>query len=147
MEDQYNPHGDSSRGNFLFTSVPVLATNSSSPGGNFVTRHSSSNGGGSSILGSQIMAVNTNLGGDCNFPASDLVVKVEPSGSQSQNYHQVHDFHYHLMREFQISSGGNNSNDLDSMKAKIISHSLFSNLLQAFLDCQKVILNFNFEIN
>ncbi|XP_022962481.1 homeotic protein knotted-1-like isoform X1 [Cucurbita moschata] len=141
MEDQYNPHGDSSRGNFLFTSVPVLATNSSSPGGNFVTRHSSSNGGGASLLGSQIMAVNTNLGGDCNFPASDRVVKVEPSGSQSQNHHhhhQVHDFHYHLMREFQISSGGNNSNDLGSMKAKIISHSLFSNLLQAFLDCQKV---------
>ncbi|XP_022951002.1 homeobox protein knotted-1-like 2 [Cucurbita moschata] len=52
-------------------------------------------------------------------------------------------FHYHHHQEqqqqvhdFQISSGG--SKDIDVMKAKIISHSQFSNLLQAFLDCKKV---------
>ncbi|CAK9312483.1 unnamed protein product [Citrullus colocynthis] len=130
MEDQYKVHGDRCRGNFLYNSVPVLATNSSSPAGNFVIRSSSSNG-------NQIMAVNANLAsGDSNyFPPSDQVVKVEPPTVQ------VHDFHYHLIREFQNNNNNNitiNNNNVDSIKAKILSHSLFSNLLQAFLDCQNV---------
>lgn len=155
-EEQYNPHGDSSRGgNFLYTSVPVLATNSSSPAGNFVIRPSSSSNGGSSSnnnnsnnnanFGNHPMAVVGNLAADCFQPSDQdyRLVKVEPAGSQSQRQ-QVHDFHYHLMREFQIGGGGGQpqkENDVVSMKARIVSHAQFSNLLQAFLDCQKVLFN------
>ncbi|KAL0558119.1 hypothetical protein IC582_006684 [Cucumis melo] len=151
-DDEYKVHGDRCRGNFLYNSVPVLATNCSSPVGNFVIRSSyssasSSNGNNHNHHHHHmIMAA-----GHSNnyFPPSDqlqLPVKVEPptttaTASSSQSHHiQLHDFHYHLMTEFQnnhINININNHNS-DSIKAKILSHSLFSNILQAFLDCQNV---------
>ncbi|KAI3930079.1 hypothetical protein MKX01_020749 [Papaver californicum] len=91
------------------------------------------------------------------------IVKTEAVGSTySQQQKQIHnhqEFHYpSLMRgghgnqqhetvhhqqqqqqQHQRQQGGfNNSNNLEAIKAKIITHPQYSNLLEAYMDCQKV---------
>ncbi|XP_016165759.2 homeobox protein knotted-1-like 2 [Arachis ipaensis] len=71
-------------------------------------------------------------------------VKTEPRNSSQQlhNTHQI--FNYPLMRPNDLhhssDQGGtqNSNDDVEAIKAKIIAHPHYSNLLQAYMDCQKV---------
>ncbi|KAJ1423474.1 hypothetical protein SESBI_12412 [Sesbania bispinosa] len=49
-------------------------------------------------------------------------------------------FHYPLMRGNLVQEGGSqqSSNEVEAIKAKIIAHPQYSNLLQVYMDCQKV---------
>ncbi|KAK7853177.1 homeobox protein knotted-1-like 2 [Quercus suber] len=135
MEDYNNQLNENSapRGNFLYAS-PVLAANSSGYG-----RTSSG-----SNVGTQ-MHINTfplQSGGDCTFQSeTHPIVKTEASTSQ-----HVQKFHYPLMRGHQVQhpqqqqqqQGNENSSEVEAIKAKIIAHPQYSNLLEAYMDCQKV---------
>lgn len=46
-----------------------------------------------------------------------------------------------LMKAIHNTQEANNNNDVEAMKAKIIAHPHYSTLLQAYLDCQKVIID------
>ncbi|XP_019174076.1 PREDICTED: homeotic protein knotted-1-like [Ipomoea nil] len=87
-------------------------------------------------------------GGECYGQSEGqphTTVKSE-GGSASHHHHHHHQmFQYplmirdHLHRQ-QESAGDDNSltSEADAMKAKIIAHPQYSNLLEAYMDCQKV---------
>ncbi|XP_077216270.1 homeobox protein knotted-1-like 2 [Tasmannia lanceolata] len=56
---------------------------------------------------------------------------VKSEGSSSQ---QLQDFHYPLIR----GVGNENPSEADAIKAKIVAHPQYCNLLEAYMDCQKV---------
>ncbi|THG10081.1 hypothetical protein TEA_019823 [Camellia sinensis var. sinensis] len=74
---------------------------------------------------------------------SHPIVKTESGTSQ-----HVQKFHYpsiirghqtvHHQQDHNNQQGNENSNDVDSIKAKIVAHPQYSNLLEAYMDCQKV---------
>ncbi|XP_058080952.1 homeotic protein knotted-1-like [Magnolia sinica] len=79
--------------------------------------------------------------GEC-FPT--LAVKMEGSSSQQQ---QQQEFHYPFVvrgpvqqqqQQQQQQQGNGSSNDVDAIKAKIVSHPQYSHLLEAYMGCQKV---------
>ncbi|XP_055834162.1 homeotic protein knotted-1 isoform X2 [Solanum dulcamara] len=84
-------------------------------------------------------------GGDCYDP---MIVKTE-GGSTSQHHH--HTFHYpsiirnhhqtvqnHHQDSTETSASAPGGELLEALKAKIIAHPQCSNLLDAYMDCQKV---------
>nr|GLL48185.1 class-I knotted1-like homeobox protein IBKN2 [Ipomoea trifida] len=88
-------------------------------------------------------------GGEC-YGQSDgpphTTVKSEGGGSSASHHHHHHHqmFQYplmirdHLHPRQQESAGDNSLSEGDAMKAKIIAHPQYSNLLEAYVDCQKV---------
>ncbi|KAL6212324.1 hypothetical protein ACLB2K_017544 [Fragaria x ananassa] len=85
-------------------------------------------------------------GGEC-FPSTQPTVKTEAAGSTSQ--HARHKFHHPqfpppslvLSRghsDQQLPVQQQNENEVEAIKAKIIAHPHYSNLLQAYMDCQRV---------
>lgn len=134
MEEYNNQlnENSASRGNFLYAS-PVLAANSSGYG-----RTSS----GSNVGNQQTqMPINTfplQSGGECFQSEAHPIVKTEASTSQ-----HVQKFHYPLLRghqgvQHQHQQGNDNSSEAEDIKAKIMAHPQYSNLLEAYMDCQKV---------
>lgn len=132
--EEYNHLNENSnpRGNFLYAS-PVVAANSS-PG----------NYGRSTNPTAQTaqMGVNTfhlQPGTDCfQTDQSHPIVKTEASTSQ----HQVLKFHYPLIRGGQPTTCRPDDNavvDVEAIKAKIVAHPQYSSLLEAYMECQKVI--------
>lgn len=88
-------------------------------------------------------------GGEC-FPSTQSTVKTEAAGSTSQ--HARHKFHHPQFPppSLVLSRGHNdqqlpvqqqNENEVEAIKAKIIAHPHYSNLLQAYMDCQRVYNN------
>ncbi|KAK7311401.1 hypothetical protein RJT34_09531 [Clitoria ternatea] len=86
-------------------------------------------------------------GGSDHCFQADQVLQQPTVKTESNNSHNLHSpiFHYSLMRSNlhhtlhpQEEGGGQSSNELDAIKAKIIAHPHYSNLLQVYLDCQKV---------
>ncbi|KAI9106553.1 hypothetical protein K1719_022081 [Acacia pycnantha] len=105
----------------------------------------SSSGGGSSVAHHQLHpAVNTfHLHSDCFHHQSDQphpTVKTE--ANTSHQHAQI--FQYPLLRgnlhmmHHQAGGADSSNNEVEAIKAKIIAHPHYSNLLQAYMDCQKV---------
>ncbi|XAR62019.1 hypothetical protein NMG60_11016596 [Bertholletia excelsa] len=81
-------------------------------------------GGGSSHHQPSQMAINNSFhlqSGESYHP--DPVVKTEAGTSHHVVFHKFHE---------------NNSSDVESIKARIVAHPQYSNLLEAYMDCQKV---------
>ncbi|KAJ4834175.1 hypothetical protein Tsubulata_047891 [Turnera subulata] len=128
MED-YNQMNENSnpRGNFLYATT-VLAPNSSSHYG-----RGSSGSNVSSHQQTQMPLSPFHLQSSECFPAeAHTVVKTEASTSQN-----ALKFHYPLLRGHH-HQGSESSGDVEAIKAKIIAHPQYSNLLEAYMDCQKV---------
>lgn len=125
------------RGNFLYAS-PNL-------GGNY----------GRTAAGDHNQQINTfhlqSSGGECfqSGGTAQPTVKTEAAGSTSQ--HAPHKFHHQFPPPSLILSRGQNDqlpvqqqqhieneNEVEAIKAKIIAHPHYSNLLQAYMDCQRV---------
>nr|AKB11679.1 KNAT1 [Populus tomentosa] len=131
MED-YNQMSENTtpRGNFLYASQ-LLAPNSSPYG-----RTSS----GSTVSNQQTqMPLNPfhlQSNDQCFQSDTHPIVKTEASTSHAQK------FHYPLLRGYQTinqqQQGSESSSEVEAIKAKIIAHPQYSNLLEAYMDCQKV---------
>lgn len=85
------------------------------------------------------------------FHQSDQVPPHPAVKTEAISTSQLHSpiFHYPLMRgnlhnntmhqsQHQQQGGSQNSNEVEAIKAKIISHPQYSNLIDAYMDCQKV---------
>lgn len=140
-----NETSNAPRGNFLYAS-PVLAPNSSSPYGR---TSSGSNNNTSNNQQTQMPSPfhlhhQSSSDHQCFQSDSHPLVKTEASTSQHQKFH-----HYPLLRGSQHQQQALNSpqqqqgsescsSEVEAMKAKIIAHPQYSNLLEAYMDCQKV---------
>ncbi|KAJ9166390.1 hypothetical protein P3X46_021156 [Hevea brasiliensis] len=130
MED-YNQMNENTtpRGNFLYAS-PVLAPNSSP-----YARTSS----GSNVSNQQTQTPLSPFhlqSSECFQSEGHPIVKTEASTSQ-----HAPKFHYPLLRGHQTLNqhqGNESSGEVEAIKAKIIAHPQYSNLLEAYMDCQKV---------
>ena len=139
MEEYNNQLNENSapRGNFLYAS-PVLAVNSSGYG-----RTSSGSNVGNQQTQMPINSFPLQSGGECFQSEAHPIVKTEASTSQ-----HVQKFHYPLMRVQQQQQqqhqhqhqqhGNESSGEVEDIKAKIMAHPQYSNLLEAYMDCQKV---------
>lgn len=146
-----NNNNTATRANFLYAS-PVLAQNNNNSS---VYNRTSS---GSNITSQQQhhhqpqLHMNNVSGSFCfDLQSSDhghpAVVKIE--GSASRNHHGSHKFQYpfrgnqtiqtshHHQQQVQIINN-ESSSDVEAIKAKIIAHPQYSNLLEAYMDCHKV---------
>ncbi|XP_060199251.1 homeotic protein knotted-1 isoform X2 [Lycium barbarum] len=122
MENNYNNQvGENSgqRGHFFYGGSPVLAAPPNL-----------------SIYGARTS------GGDCYDP---MIVKTE--GGSTSHHHHHHTFNYpSIIRHHQTVQNHHESTEtnssggevLEALKAKIIAHPQCSNLLDAYMDCQKV---------
>lgn len=139
MEEYHNNLRDTSGGrtNFLYSSSGV---------GVGVGYGRSCSGGNSSLSHHHLPIATFPLQSDNCFHQSDHsphpTVKTEAPNS---SHHHPQIFQYPLMRSNlhhtmhpQQAPGGESSNEVEAIKAKIIAHPQYSNLLQAYMDCQKV---------
>lgn len=138
MED-YNQLSENtaSRGNFLYGS-PVLASSSTVYGRTVC---------GSDNQQNQLSITNFHLqSSDCyqSEGQTQPIVKIEMGSSQ-----QAQRFHYpsmirghqgvnHQQDQQQQRQENDSSSEAEAIKAKIIAHPQYSNLLEAYMDCQKV---------
>lgn len=126
------------RGNFLYTS-PVLAPNSSPYG-------RTSSGSNVSNQQTQMPLSPFHLqSSECFQSEAHPIVKTEASTS-----HHAQKFHYPLLRGHQAvnqQQGCESSSEVEAIKAKIIAHPQYSNLLEAYMDCQKVSLQKKTKVN
>ncbi|KAG2666139.1 hypothetical protein I3843_15G038200 [Carya illinoinensis] len=135
MEEYHNQLNENSapRGNFLYVS-PVLAANSAGYG-----RTSSGSNVGNQQTQIPISTFPLQSGGECFQSEAHPIVKTEASTSQ-----HLQTFHYALMRghpgvqQQQQQGNDSSSTDVEAIKGKIIAHPQYSNLLEAYMDCQKV---------
>ncbi|MBA0720756.1 hypothetical protein Golax_008361 [Gossypium laxum] len=131
--EEYNQLNENStpRGSFLYA-TPVLASNSSPYG-----RGSS----GSNVSNQQVEMPLISFqfqSSECYQSDVHPIVKTEASTSQHGQK-----FHYPLLREHQAAvhhqqDRNESSSEVEAIKAKIIAHPQCSNLLEAYMDCQKV---------
>nr|AKC35105.1 knotted-like 1 protein [Primula vulgaris] len=136
MED-YNENTSQS-GNFLYGGSLLATTNNNTTS----TNTTSSLYGRNSSHQSHMMNMNMNMNMSMNINSFHQlgeypIVKSEAGGSgTSQNFI----FPNSVIRGIQtgLSNESCSNNDVESIKAKIISHPQYSNLLEAYMDCQKV---------
>ncbi|XP_052190650.1 homeotic protein knotted-1 [Diospyros lotus] len=132
MED-YGQLGDNaaSRASFLYGG-PVLAPSSSSYG---------RTSGGSNVNAFHLQSGPESCQSDSQ---ANPIVKTEAGSSQL-----LHKFHYpsiirghqgvhHHHQDHSQHQSNDGSSDVEAIKAKIVAHPQYSNLLEAFMDCQKV---------
>ncbi|KAL0432615.1 UNVERIFIED_CONTAM: Homeobox protein knotted-1-like 2 [Sesamum latifolium] len=146
MEEYNNHHHQlsenaSSRGSGFPYAGPVLAPSSSVYG-----RTSS----GSSNHHGQLPMNSFHSSGDCydqsegQHQQQHPVVKTEAGSSQNHNsprfyyYQNVQDHHHHHSHDHRRQESDQAPGEVDAIKAKIIAHPQYSNLLEAYMDCQKV---------
>lgn len=133
MEEYNNLNENTTpRGNFLYSS-PVLGPNSSSYG-----RANSCSNVSTQQTQMPISSSFHLQSGSCFQSETHPIVKTEAGTS-----HLGQKFHYPLMRGHQSQEGSESSTEAEAIKAKIIAHPQYSNLLEAYMDCQKV---FNFTL-
>ncbi|GFP87593.1 homeotic protein knotted-1 [Phtheirospermum japonicum] len=126
LGENTNSRGSSS--NFLYGPGPILAS-----------------GYGRTSSGLPMSSSGFHLhqsGGDGYQSEQGPIVKTE-AGSTSQNNNGGPRFHYHpppVIRGYFQGHHRENENhgEVDAIKAKIIAHPHYSNLLEAYMDCQKV---------
>ncbi|KAF5739829.1 Homeobox protein knotted-1-like protein [Tripterygium wilfordii] len=139
--DHLNNNNNTQRGNLNFLyATPVLAPHHNS---STYSRASSGSNISNNNNNTQMPITSFHLqSSECynNNPA--VAVKTEASTSQqAQKYHN-----YNLLRgisqavhhQQQEGSHGSSSHEVEAIKAKIIQHPQYSNLLEAYMDCQKV---------
>lgn len=107
-------------------------------------------GGESNHIGTGFHLQPGGSGGECygqseGHPHTTTVKSEGGSTSHHHHHHQmfqyplmIRDHHHHHHHRQQESAADNNLNEVDAMKAKIIAHPQYSNLLEAYMDCQKV---------
>ncbi|KAK8646723.1 hypothetical protein V6N13_120501 [Hibiscus sabdariffa] len=129
--EEYNLLNENSnpRGNFLYA-TPVLAPNSSTYG-------RASSGSNVSNQQAEMPLISFQLqSSECYQSEAHPIVKTEASNSQ-----HAQNFHYSLLRGYQAvhhqQDGNESSSEVKAMKAKIIAHPQYNNLLEAYMDCQK----------
>ncbi|KAL0368904.1 UNVERIFIED_CONTAM: Homeobox protein knotted-1-like 2 [Sesamum calycinum] len=146
MEEYNNHHHQlsenaSSRGSGFPYAGPVLAPSSSVYGR---TSSGSSNHHGQLPMNSFHLQ-----SGDCYDQSEGQqhqhpVVKTEAGSSQNHNsprfyyYQNVQDHHHHHHHDHRRQESDQAPGEVDAIKAKIIAHPQYSNLLEAYMDCQKV---------
>ncbi|GMI91059.1 BREVIPEDICELLUS, KNOTTED-like from Arabidopsis thaliana, BREVIPEDICELLUS 1 [Hibiscus trionum] len=130
--EEYNQLNENSthRGNFLYA-TPVLAPNSSPYG-------RASSGSDVSSQQAEMPLISFQLQSSASYQSeAQPIVKSEASNSQHGQK-----FHYPLVRGHQAfhhqQEGVESSSEGEAMKAKIIVHPRYNNLLEAYMDCQKV---------
>lgn len=126
INDNTNP-----RGNFLYASA-LLAPNSSPYG-------RTNSGSNVSNQQTQMPLSPFHLqSSECFQSEAHPIVKTEASTS-----HHVQKFHYPLLRGHHQAlnqhQGNESSSDVEAIKAKIIAHPQYFKLLEAYMDCQKVV--------
>ncbi|KAL0366316.1 UNVERIFIED_CONTAM: Homeobox protein knotted-1-like 1 [Sesamum radiatum] len=144
MEEYNNHHHQlsenaSSRGSGFPYAGPVLAPSSSVYGR---TSSGSSNHHGQLPMNSFHLQ-----SGDCYDQSEGQqhhpVVKTEAGSSQNHNsprfyyYQNVQDHHHHHSHDHRRQESDQAPGEVDAIKAKIIAHPQYSNLLEAYMDCQK----------
>lgn len=159
MEEYGNQLGENSgaRGSFLYGGGPVLAP----PHSSVYARTSS--GSNSQQHQNQLPLNSFHLQSSECYEQSEgqnhPTVKTEAGSSHHQhgqkfhypsiirgNHHHHHhqtvqDHHHHQQQ--QDENENKNSGEVDAIKAKIVAHPQYSDLLEAYMDCQKVKLYFN----
>ncbi|KAK8642632.1 hypothetical protein V6N13_011969 [Hibiscus sabdariffa] len=132
--EEYNLLNENSnpRGNFLYA-TPVLAPNSSPYG-------RASSGANVSNQQAEMPLISFQLqSSECYQSEAHPIVKSEASNSQ-----HAQKFHYSLLRGYQAvhhqQDGNESSSEVEAMKAKIVAHPQYNNLLEAYMDCQKASL-------
>ncbi|XP_042493445.1 homeotic protein knotted-1-like [Macadamia integrifolia] len=139
-ENNNNNNSTSRRGcSFLYGGggPPVLAPNSSS-----VYGRSSSSSDQEHVTHAQLPmnSFHHHQSGECFISEAPPIVKTEASGGGGSQYNQ--EFHYAsaAARGGGGDGGGGNgsSSEAEAIKAKIIAHPQYSNLLEAYMECQKV---------
>ncbi|CAI9116029.1 OLC1v1017073C1 [Oldenlandia corymbosa var. corymbosa] len=151
-ENSGGGRGGGGGGSFLYGGGggPVLAPPSSS----VYARTSSGSNGQQNQLPMNSTAFQLHSG-EC-YDQSDgqnhhPTVKTEAGSSHHHHHHQGQKFHYpsiirthhhhqHLQQQRDENESGNNGNsdEADAIKAKIVAHPQYSDLLDAYMDCQKV---------
>ncbi|XP_039069885.1 homeobox protein knotted-1-like 2 [Hibiscus syriacus] len=118
------------RGSFLYA-TPILAPNSSPYG---------RAGSGSNVSNQQteMPLISFQLqSSECYQSEGHPIVKTEATNSQHGKK-----FHYPLLSGHQAvhqqQEGSDTFNEMEAIKAKIIAHPQYSNLLEAYINCQKV---------
>lgn len=81
-----------------------------------------------------------NQASGCFLSDGPSSVKTEGGGGGSSQQQQIPEFHYNPLVQ-QQQQGNGSSNEVDAIKAKIIAHPQYCNLLEAYMDCQKVTHN------
>ncbi|KAF6157973.1 hypothetical protein GIB67_015289 [Kingdonia uniflora] len=82
--------------------------------------------------------------GESFFTQASPIVKTEANPSSHHfslirgGVTQTQTLHHHQQQQQQHQHQQESTNSSDTMKAKIIAHPQYSNLLQAYMDCQKV---------
>ncbi|XP_059637907.1 homeotic protein knotted-1 [Cornus florida] len=143
MED-YNQMSENStpRGSFLYASSPVLAPSSS------VYGRTSNTSGSNHHHQMHINSFNLQSNGCYDSESQPhLIVKTEAGSSQhvQNKFHQyppiirAHQTVLNQQHEQQQQQGSDQSSgEVEAIKAKIIAHPQYSNLLEAYMNCQKV---------
>lgn len=150
MEEEYNQmdHHENSttpRGNYLYSS-PNLGSNYGrrNEGSNVVCNNNHHHEQQTQMLINTTSSFHpqsdhTNCFLQTGGGNTHSIVKTEASTSQ-----HLEKFHYPLLskgfQQQQDHLQNDNSNEVDAIKAKIIAHPQYSNILEAFIDCQKVLM-------
>lgn len=106
----------SQRGNFLYNSSTTTSTSASNQQMGLSPFH-------------------LNQSTDC-FQSDQTHPTVKTEASTSLLFQK---FHYPFHHQQHQDQNNESSNEVEAIKAKIIAHPQYSNLLQAYMDCQKVI--------
>ncbi|CAL1395657.1 unnamed protein product [Linum trigynum] len=159
MNDNSSPGGGgggmAARGNFLYAS-PVLGGPNNTNSSSSTSPYGRTSSGSSSLTPFHLL--NNNNNSSPNFPSdhpSSVKTESPAAAGGSSSHHHHHKFHhYSLLRDQQhqyqqqplhnnnsnenSSSSGGGGGEVEALKAKIVSHPHYSNLMEAYMDCQKV---------
>ncbi|XP_065847323.1 homeobox protein knotted-1-like 1 [Euphorbia lathyris] len=140
MEDYNQMNGNTTaRGNFLYSSSSsvVGAPNSSSPYGRTSSGLNMSNQQHMGLTHFHLQSNDQCFQSEPHHP----IVKTEATTSQKFHYPLMRDqqgLNHHHHHQHQHQHENDSSNEVEAIKAKIIAHPQYSNLLEAYMDCQKV---------
>lgn len=131
--EEYNHLNENSagRGSFLYAS-PVLAPPNSSSSSPLFGR--STNNSSSDNQQTQMPPLTSfHLQSEAH-----PVVKTEAASTSQKFHYPLLRTEHQTMNHHQEGNDSSSSNEVEAIKAKIIAHPQYSNLLQAYMDCQKV---------
>ncbi|CAO2817718.1 unnamed protein product [Amaranthus hypochondriacus] len=154
LSDNNGEHHHQQRGNFSYVTSSILGPNNSSstsPSSPYVGRNNPFHHHHQSSFHLQPSVVKTEAGTThqhfprFHYPLLTSCGRVDsPTPSslhphlQQQHHHQDQETHHHHHHLDDNNNNHGNSHEVDAIKAKIISHPQYSNLLEAYLACQKV---------
>lgn len=142
MSEEGNGHRAGSH--FLYASTLVGAPNSCGFGISTGRVQNDSNTNNNTGSSSNQMAVGGGFHGQCLQSSTDhaSIVKTE-----SAHYNTALNLAHNLRFSFQGGSEASSAAEAEAIKAKIIAHPQYSSILEAYLDCQKVIIIIQYNKN